>query len=856
MKRWFLVGLLAVVVLMSVQAQADTEWYIGKPIRNIRFEGLQVVTNSDLDAIIREYRDQAFSAELWMQLLTAVYQLDYFTEIAPEAVPGDSQSQSVVILFRVVERPALRAILFDGNRGIRTAELQEVLSIKLDSIFNQGDLRLDEIAIRRLYLEKGYAEVAISSRFEVEDNRVTVFFDIVEGTKVTLDSIIFEGASAISAQALKGEMVLKERGLFQSGAFNESLLLEDRKRIEFYYKTRGYLDITIVNIRRETVLDERAGAQRLTLYIELSEGQRYLYDGVSFAGNVIFDTPTLEAFFRFRSGSIFNYARFLEADGQLRDLYYQNGYIFNEISMEERRDAERGLIAYQYTIQERERAHIENITIRGNDRTMDEVILREIPLEAGDIFSNARIRDGMRNLYNLQYFSSIEPELLPGSQDLLMELVFNVVEQSTAEIQFGVSLSGVGSDSAFPISGLLKWNEKNFLGRGQSLDIDLNVASNSQNLSFGFTEPWLFNQRWSTRVELAFQHTSNLALQDSMGPVFSYTDPGRVPDPYSSWAEYQAAGNVVPSAYYMNYDTWSLSLGLSTGYIFKTLLGDLGLGGGYNIALNNKTYDDDLFRPYDAGLRTNLNTWLPSNRLFARAYLNQLDMWFDPTLGYYASQRFTLTGFFPGELERYTRSDTRLEGYLTLFNLPLSFIPILEDQSFKMVLGLHSSVAVLMPWFDGATTVSGGNRLGIDGTFIGRGWGTDTNIALRAGSETTGGTALWSNWLELRIPIIPGIISLDSFLDAAVLASSATQLYNIDGVQGSGATALSDGSLLLPALNNIAFSFGFGLRFTLQQLPLRLYLAKPFYYNSQSAQLQFVDPDNWEFVLSFSQPLN
>ena len=293
MKRWFLVGLLAVVVLMSVQAQADTEWYIGKPIRNIRFEGLQVVTNSDLDAIIREYRDQAFSAELWMQLLTAVYQLDYFTEIAPEAVPGDSQSRSVVILFRVVERPALRAILFDGNRGIRTAELQEVLSIKLDSIFNQGDLRLDEIAIRRLYLEKGYAEVAISSRFEVEDNRVTVFFDIVEGTKVTLDSIIFEGASAISAQALKGEMVLKERGLFQSGAFNESLLLEDRKRIEFYYKTRGYLDITIVNIRRETVLDERAGAQRLTLYIELSEGQRYLYDGVSFAGNVIFDTPTL-----------------------------------------------------------------------------------------------------------------------------------------------------------------------------------------------------------------------------------------------------------------------------------------------------------------------------------------------------------------------------------------------------------------------------------------------------------------------------------------------------------------------------------------------------------------------------------
>jgi len=849
MKRLLLSSIIAIFAMANLWAQQSPDWYLNKPIRAIRFEGLQTVQTKDVEPIIKQYRNQMFTEDLWINLLSAVYGLDYFTDIMPEAQPGDPQNQSVIIVFKVVERPAVGRILLEGNRGLRNNELQEILSIKADSIFNQSDLRMDEIAIRRLYLEKGYPEIMVRSRHEIEDGRVVVIFSIDEGTRVTLDSVKFEGISALSVSALKGAMKLKERGLFQQGSFSEAQLQADRESIEYLYKTRGYLDATITEIQRELEQDEKVGARRLSLKFIISEGQRYTYDGVRFSGNRIFDTATLEAFFRMRPGSIFNLDRFLAARAQFEDLYYENGYIFNEISVEEHRDTDRGLISFTFFIVERDRAHIENIQVRGNTKTLEDVILREIPLEPGDIFSKTKVLDAMRNLYGLQFFSSVQPELLQGSQDLLMELVFNVQEQSTAEIQFGVTLSGLTrSGNSFPISGLLKWNEKNFMGRGQALNVDMNIAADTQSLSFGFTERWLFNRRWSSGIDLSFRHTTSFAMQDTVGPIFSYSDPARVPDPYSSMEEYLAAGKLVPSDYYMAYDTWSLSLGFNTGYVFKTRLGDIGMGGGYSISLNNKTYNPDLYRPFDKAIKENLNEWRPSNQLFGRVYYNKLDLWYDPSAGLYASQRLTLTGFSPNELERSIRSDTRIEAYATLINQPISFIPVLENYNYKLVFGAHSSMSWLLPWFDRQPAKE---NLKIDGTFLGRGW---------SGSQVSDkiGVALWSNWLELRWPIVPGVLSLDSFLDATALSGSSGKLFNIDGLINttSGPVPESDGSLFLPKANNFAFSFGAGLRFTLQQFPFRLYFAKPFYFDSASQALKFVNPDKWEFVLSISQPLN
>ncbi len=847
MKKCILVLLFTLLAFGFLSAQEESAWYLGKEIKDIRFEGLSTIAQKDVDPVIRSYKGEIFTEKLWMELLTRVYDLNYFEEIVPEAKPGDSLRQTVVIVFRVTERPSVSLIRIEGNKQLRTSEIQDILSVKISTIYKETAVRLDEIEIRKLYLDKGYPEITVSSRTESENGSVIVIFTIDEGKRITLDKIEFSGVSALSVNALKKAMQLKERGLFQQGAFNEIKLESDRQAIELLYKTKGYIDAKVQDVGRQVVVEEKTGIRRLSLSFTIIEGKRYTFDSVGFEGNNVFSTETLAAFFSIKKGTIFNYQRFMESKAALDDLYYENGYIFNKIDIRETRDEDRNSVSFVIEIVERDRAHIENIILRGNTKTKDNVIYREIPLEPGDIFSKTKIIEGLRNLSNLQYFASpITPQLLPGSEDLLMDLVMNLEEASTANINFGFTLANLGAKtSKFPIVGMVKWNDTNFFGNGQTFSVAANVAYDSQDLTFGFKENWLFGKRWFGGVDLSFKHESLTTMQDSAFPLFSYTDPGRVPDPYQSLAEYTLANKKVPETYLMNYDTLSASIGFSSGYTFKTTAGDLSLAGGLLTALNFKTYDESLYRPYDKTISDNLNNWLISNALYAKVSLNRLDLSYDPSLGYFASQRFTLNGFSPSELNRYFRLDSRLDGYLTLINHRFTDVPVLENWPLKIVLGAHTGASFLLPWF-GQTSVIGSsaNLLRIDGTFVGRGWSDLSSYS---------GTSQWESWLELRMPIFPGILALDGFLDAATLATDSG-LLNIAGVVNKSSLIDSGTSLADLGLSNFAFSTGGGLRFLIPQFPFRVYMAKRFYVN-ESGKPDWVKT-GWDFVLSVSQPLN
>lgn len=844
MRRFMAIAAFLAVATGLASAQSADDWFLGKKIRNIRFEGLVVVTEQDVDPIVIEFKDQVFSYELWDSMLSRVYELDLFDEISPEAVPADAARSAVIIVFKVRERPAVDIVRVEGNEGLRTAEILDVVTIKPDTIFNAGRLRLDEIAVRQLYQSKGFPEASVKSAYTIlADGSVEVVLTVDEGTQMIVEAIAFEGVVATSETTLKGEMPLKEKGLFQPGHFSETALEQSRQAIETFYKRRGYVDARVADMKRETVTDEADGSRRLRIVFVVVEGRQYLFGGATFEGNAIFDTARLAALVKLKPGSILNVERLQQDLGRVADAYFEEGYIFNGFDLREERDEERGTIAYAFIVTEREQAHIEDIVFRGNYKTDEGVLRREMPLQPGDVFSKARLLEGLRNLYNLQYFAAITPEYEQGSGDLLVDLIINVEEQSTANVNFGVTLANLGAnDGSFPLLGNVTWKDSNFRGMGQNLSIGVEVAADSQDLSFGFTENWLFGRRWSGGVELSFKHERLSATQDSVGPIFSYDDPGRVPDPYTSWAEYEAAGKTVPDEYLMNYDTWSASLALTTGYRFVTGIGDIGVGSGLVVSLENKTYDDAVYRPFDSIIAENLDAWLLSNTIYARGYLNGLDLWYDPSNGYYASQRLGMTGFLPSELSRFFRSDTRLEGYLTLFDWP-----VFETWSLKAVLGAHSRLSVMLPWFgDSVVEASDEDSLQIDGAFVGRAW---TSLA------SYYGTALWENWLELRIPVVPGVISLDGFLDAAALATP-DGLLDIAGIQ-AGTGSYSDGTGLLDlAINNMAFSFGAGLRFTLQQFPFRLYFAKRFYFDDGGGYHWIGGPSDWDFVLSITQPLN
>ncbi|MDR1400064.1 MAG: outer membrane protein assembly factor BamA [Treponema sp.] len=805
-----------------------SEWYQGKPIRDIRFNGLRNVDSVELEGIVAPFKGRLFDDDVFWELQGRLYALEYFELISPTALPADLMGNGVIIRFTVTERPIASRILFDGNRGIRNATLQDAISLKVNDVVTQIKLRIDERAIIQKYLEKGYPDVTVRSETSAgkDDSSITVTFFVEEGEMLAITDIIFEGNEAFSTRTLKGQLSLKAKAFLSDGAFQEAKLTADRLAVTQYYRDRGYIDAEVLDVVRDVQKDEK-GNNNMTLTFKINEGKSYTFSGITFEGNRLFSTEELSALILSQPGQTVN-ARRLEADLQgVADLYYKNGYIFNTINRSEVKDRENETLGYTITIVERGRAHIENVIVVGNEKTKTEVILREIPLETGDVFSNVKVMDAWRNLYNLQYFSMVAPDTPEGSVDGLMDLVFAVEEQPTMNIEFGISFSGSSSPDELPISGQFKWNDRNFLGYGNQLSVELSASTVTQSISTSYTQSWLFGLPLSASFGLAFQHTQSNALIDNLAPYFNGNETYAYPDGFESYEEYRNSGMSPPSAFLMQYQQWQIAPSISSGYRFSTPLGNLGVGGGLSLGFKMNQYNEARYRPFDPALRDTNGLWIPAFAIGASVSLDQRDIYYDPSSGYYTIQRFSYHGILDIEKEQYLRSDTDAEWFVTLFDLPVS-----DTWNFKGVLGIHSGLSFILPNFRGydRQSIENANRLSIDGMFTARGWSSEYSVK---------GLGLWENWLELRIPLVQNVLAWDFFFDAAEVVDKPENIFGTD-------------DLGTPFIERMRFSLGGGLRFAIPQFPFRLGLAKRFKVTNGDVQW-YDDPLlGLNFVLSFT----
>jgi outer membrane protein insertion porin family len=817
--------------------QAGSDWFWGKPIASIEWQGVVHADKHELDSATKAYIGRNFTEDLWMEIQSKVYELDWFEKIDPSALPTDSTRSHVTIKIIVSEKPAIEAVRATGNSGLKTSDILDAVTEKAGEIYSQAKSRVDELAVRRVYLEHGYPDATVSSSASngKGKNSVVLTFSISEGTQVAVKEIRFSGNTAVSTQTLKSKLSIKESGFLQNGAFQESKLEDDKKTIVDYYKSRGYVDASVEDVVRSYVKDAKTSKNWLILTIVVKEGKQWLFGGISFEGNTIFSTEKLAGFVSDKPGMILNLTRLTQEKSKIDDLYYESGYIYNTSNLAETRDQDKYSISYKLKIVEQDRAHIESITFKGNKKTKDFVLYRELPLEVGDIFSKAKIMEGLRNLYNLQYFTAVDPQMFPGSAENLMDLVVSVEEQSTADIQFGLTLSGLGGDpNAFPLSGMIKWDDRDFFGNGTDFSIDTTFSFTDQSLSFGYTDRYFFGKLFSGGVNLTIAHRQLSTGQDSLPPLF---DSG-VPDPYTVPVPGGYSLYSIPVAYLMPYEDWEISLGFSTGYVFRTPVGDLGLGGIVGLGVENQSYDATRYRPALETLREYNDVWRLNNKLVGRVYLNDLDLSYNPSRGFYASERLTWAGFpDPWEAQQYFKTESRLEAYATLFN-----IPVFEKWNWKMVLGAHSSYSTLGAWPGMSEPQVTTDWLSLDGTFNARGW-----------TELLGfeGVGMWENWVELRMPILEQYIWIDGFYDAAALL---TQGGLVDMSLANPTADDTRPSFANLGWNNMAMSVGFGFRFSIQQFPFRFYFAWRFLFDG--SKINWLAGGTPVPVISITQPLN
>jgi outer membrane protein insertion porin family len=427
--------------------------------------------------------------------------------------------------------------------------------------------------------------------------------------------------------------------------------------------------------------------------------------------------------------------------------------------------------------------------------------------------------EAWRNLMNLQYFTMVAPETPPGSVDSLMDLVFVVEEQPTTDLQFGVTFSGSADPETFPISGLVKWNDRNFRGSGNQLGAETNFSFDTMNLALNYNHRWILGLPLSGGFDFTVQWAKRLAAMNNSAPFFNGDETYAFPDGFASYTEYVYANKLPPKEFLMDYQQWYLSLGFSTGYRWFTPVGNLSLGGGVRTGLILNSYDGEIYRPFDPALREGNNRWTPKNSVWSTLSLDQRDLYYDPSSGYYLYERFGIYGILTNlEREHYLRNDNKVQYYITLFNLPVT-----EKWNFKAVLAFHTGLSFVFkqPGRDVGSltpTLEDTNKLSVDGMFIGRGWSSEYRIK---------GLALLEGWAELRFPLVQGILAFDFFLDAAGVEANDRGDTTGVGEQGYYFGTNSRGKPNF-TIDNMRFSFGGGLRFTIPQFPFRFSLAKRF----------------------------
>lgn len=793
--KGILIAFLLCFVCSFVTAQEDdSDWFWGKTISEVSFEGLRGVKRSELTGITNNFVGKAFTEELFNEALDKLYALAYFEEIEPYAKHDPRSRERVILVFSVKEHPVISSISFMGNKKIRNNELREAVSIKTGDVYIETVALLDERSIRDVYIKKGYTNAKVSMVAEETDAGISVVFQISEGAGSVVSSISFSGNTTFSSKTLRSKMSLKEDGFLKNGAFQRSSLEADKQSIIIYYMTKGYIDARILDVIEESSFNEKKEREEIALTIIVQEGAQYTYNGTVLEGNEIFSTEKLLSCIKLKQGDVFNQTKFQEGMSALTNVYYENGYMTNEFHPTVNKDSERRTIGYTLRIVERSRAHVENIIIKGNTKTKDEVILREIPLKPGDVFSRNKIMNGVRNLYNTQYFSSVVPEPVSGSEENLVDLVFTVEEQSTTSLQFGMTFTGISDPDDLPISLYTKIENSNFKGTGRSVSAGATISSSTQDVNLGYSQSWIKDQPITISESVSFSHSKSSAL------ALNWLDNGLLDDDY----------------YYMKYESWSTTLSSTIGRRFTPNFAILTLMGGISNTLTDNIYDESQYIPLDPGVTKNANRFGLKNSVFANISLDNRDINYDPSTGWFASQRVGWYGLIPGvEHEFYARTDTKLEAYLKLFDIPL----FKGYWNFKGVLAAYTGITGLFPI--PGTLFGDSSKVYIDGMFNGRGW-TDIYNDVR-------GKAMLSNRVELRLPIFQGVIGVDGFFDAVAVKDEFSDLFSLK-------------------MDDFYFSFGPGLRFLVPQFPLHLLFANKF--RVQDGEVQW--EDTWQFVLSFN----
>ena len=516
----------------------------GRVVEEVRVLGNAQVNSTVIRNAIRTKVGDRLDPATVEEDYQRIYNLRKFSDVQARVEPT---ATGVNVVFVVTEQRQVKGISFNGNRKLDTPALLGVVDLRVGEAIDPFRISLARTAIEEQYRNRNYPFARVTVDEAALKERGEVVFQIVEGPNVRIRNIDFRGNNSFDEGQLKKNIRSASWiFIFRNGRYDPQMVEEDVAAVRRFYESKGFFD---ARVGRRLVFSP--DWNELQIEFVIHEGQRYTVEKISFQGNVKLTEDQLRARLNLVEGRPYD-ASLLQRD--IREIvraYSPFGFINHPGSNDPdylRVDAkplfrrEEGKIELVYTVREGKPFNVGRIIVKGNSRSQEKLVLREMRIAPGELYNSGEVQDATDRIRDKPYFDQAAVTPI-GSDPNYRDLLVEVTESKTASFNIGAGVNsngGVGGNITYqqrnfdlfnwPTSPRDIFSDRAFVGAGQDLRISLEPGTEQSNASVRFTEPWLFDQPYSFTGEAYYRDRQREDYDDSrqggritFGKRFDYT---------------------------------------------------------------------------------------------------------------------------------------------------------------------------------------------------------------------------------------------------------------------------------------------------------------------------------------------